>query len=167
MLDDPNSVLRDHIASQHIDSTTTITISTSPPQPLFGGGTDNIAFLLGFPGATSNPNNSGQNAQTLIMNATFWIETVEHTIVLPPFPEPPAEPIELRPEEHTPGAPFPTFIVRPPVPIPRPHPITIRTTQIQYSQTVILNFNGLSWPHVSVATLVPASSVPVTGGWPT
>ena len=25
---------------------------------------------------------------------------------------------------------------------------------LQYSQTVLLNFNGLSWPHVSVATLV-------------
>ena len=28
-------------------------------------------------------------------------------------------------------------------------------TQIQYSQTVILDFAGLSWPHVSVSTLVP------------
>lgn len=27
------------------------------------------------------------------------------------------------------------------------------TVQLQYSQTVILNFNGLSWPHVTVATL--------------
>jgi hypothetical protein len=26
--------------------------------------------------------------------------------------------------------------------------------QLQYSQTVLLNFNGLSWPHVSVATLI-------------
>jgi len=26
--------------------------------------------------------------------------------------------------------------------------------QLQYSQTVLLNFNGLSWPHVSVATLL-------------
>jgi hypothetical protein len=26
--------------------------------------------------------------------------------------------------------------------------------QLQYSQTVILNFNNLSWPHVSVATLI-------------
>ncbi|MEN9868350.1 MAG: hypothetical protein RL748_3940 [Pseudomonadota bacterium] len=26
-------------------------------------------------------------------------------------------------------------------------------TQIQYTQTVFLNFNGLTWPHVSVATL--------------
>ena len=25
--------------------------------------------------------------------------------------------------------------------------------QLQYSQRVLLNFNGLSWPHVSVATL--------------
>jgi hypothetical protein len=25
--------------------------------------------------------------------------------------------------------------------------------QLQYTQTVILDFNGLSWPHVSVATL--------------
>ena len=27
---------------------------------------------------------------------------------------------------------------------------------LQYSQTVLLNFNGVSWPHVSVATLRPA-----------
>lgn len=29
--------------------------------------------------------------------------------------------------------------------------------QLQYSQTVLLNFNGLSWPHISVATLRLAS----------
>jgi hypothetical protein len=29
--------------------------------------------------------------------------------------------------------------------------------QLQYSQTVILNFNGLSWPHVTVANLVLAT----------
>ncbi|HZT93906.1 MAG TPA: heme-binding protein [Gaiellaceae bacterium] len=28
---------------------------------------------------------------------------------------------------------------------------------LQYSQTVLLNFNGLSWPHVSVATLRPTT----------
>jgi hypothetical protein len=167
MLDDPNSVLRDHIAGQTIDSTTTISISTSPQSPLFGGGADNIAFLLGFPGALTNPVGPGQNAQTVVMTATFWIETVEHTIILPPFPKPPVEPLELKPEGLAPGAPAPRFSVLPPVPIPRPHPITIRTTQIQYSQTVMLNFNTLSWPHVSVATLVPAGHIPVTGGWPT
>ena len=26
-------------------------------------------------------------------------------------------------------------------------------TRLQYSQTVLLNFNGLSWPHITVATL--------------
>jgi len=31
----------------------------------------------------------------------------------------------------------------------------ITSTQIQYSQQVFLNFNGLKWPHVSVATLRP------------
>jgi LysM repeat protein len=25
--------------------------------------------------------------------------------------------------------------------------------QLQYTQTVLLNFNGLSWPHITVATL--------------
>jgi hypothetical protein len=25
--------------------------------------------------------------------------------------------------------------------------------QLQYTQTVLLNFNGLSWPHVTVGTL--------------
>jgi hypothetical protein len=29
--------------------------------------------------------------------------------------------------------------------------------QLQYSQTVLLNFNGVSWPHVTVATLVKAA----------
>ena len=49
----------------------------------------------------------------------------------------------------------------PPVPIPHPHPITIRTTQIQ-SQTVILNFNGLSCAGL-VATLVQRAVSPHRG----
>ena len=32
--------------------------------------------------------------------------------------------------------------------------------QLQYSQTVLLNFNGLSWPHVSVATLKRIANPP-------
>jgi hypothetical protein len=32
-----------------------------------------------------------------------------------------------------------------------------KTLQLQYTQRVLLNFNGLSWPHVSVATLTRAS----------
>lgn len=151
MLADPNSVLRDHIAGQHILSTTTITVSTSPAQPLLGGGTDNIGFLV-------------DNADAVSMTATFWIETVEHTILVPPGPP---RPLELHAEGHTPTRPSPTFSVHPPVPLRVPLPITFRTTQIQYSQTVQLIFNNLSWPHVSVATLVPAGPVHVGNpGWP-
>jgi hypothetical protein len=39
--------------------------------------------------------------------------------------------------------------------------VKVATTQIQYSQKVLLDFNGLSWPHVSVASLVPTSPVPI------
>jgi hypothetical protein len=119
MLDNPNSLLKKKIDSQNIQETTTITISTEPrslllgtdpASPLFGGGTNNMAFLSGEEvtpppddDATAHPN---ANAQTLGMRATFWIETLEDN-----------------------------------------------STQIQYSQEVFLNFKGLIWPHVSVATL--------------
>ena len=56
MLNDPNTLLRDHISTQRIVNTTEISISTAPAAPLFGGGTDNIAFLLGDAGALINPN---------------------------------------------------------------------------------------------------------------
>lgn len=160
ILDDPNTILRNHIAGQTITSTTEISISTAPSAPLFGGGTDNIAFLLGDAAALGNPRAAGQNAQSIEMTATFWIETVKHTILVPVF-QPGQEPMLLRPENGVPEELAPTFLVHPPIPIPRPRPITFTTTQIQYSQQVMLNFNGLSWPHVSVATLAPAASVPV------
>lgn len=32
--------------------------------------------------------------------------------------------------------------------------------QLQYTQTVLLNFGGLSWPHVSVATLTRSPQNP-------
>jgi hypothetical protein len=103
MVNDPNSVLTAAIAGQHITKTVVLAVSTSPAAPLLGGGTDNIAFLQGTPAA-------GPNADSALMTAIFWIETVEE---------------------------------------PHRHPYL----QLQYTQTVLLNFNGLSWPHVSVATL--------------
>lgn len=154
MLTDPNTLLRNHIASQNIASTTTISISTSPSVPLFGGGTDNIAFLLGNAAATA------PNAQTLKMTATFWIETVEHVIVVPIF-KPGHPPLAIPAETGSAGQPVPKFLVHPPTEITTPRKITIKSTQIQYSQQVFLNFNGLTWPHVSVATLVPSDAIPV------
>jgi hypothetical protein len=102
LLDDPNKLLRDVVAkqsgpntSQTISSTITISIATNPATPLFGGGADNIAFLLGDPSAltlaheqqqgliSAPPPGPGPNAQALSMQATFWIETVNSKIVVP------------------------------------------------------------------------------------
>jgi hypothetical protein len=153
MLTDPNTLLRNHIASQTITSTTVIVISTDPAAPLFGGGTDNIAFLLGKP-------SDGPNADAVKMQATFWIETVEFTIPVPIF-EPGQPPLIIPAETGAAGQPVPEFLVNPPIAITAPRTITVKAPQIQYSQLVLLNFNGISWPHVSVATLVPASPLPV------
>jgi hypothetical protein len=159
MLTDPNTVLRNHIAAQNITSTTTIVVTTAPASPLFGGGTDNIAFLLGNPGALTNPDPPGPNAQATQMHAVFWIETVQHQIVAPIFT--PGQPRLAIPAPGPAGQRVPVFDVNPPVPIKAPRTITVTSTQIQYSQLVLLNFNGLTWPHASVATLVPSEALPV------
>jgi hypothetical protein len=156
MLTDPNTLLRKHIASQTITSTTIISISTAPAAPLIGGGTDNIAFLLGSNTATP----PGPNAQALRMGATFWIETVEFAIEVPIF-EPGQPPLIIPATTGAAGQPAPEFLVNPPIPITAPRSITVKATQIQYSQQVFLNFNTLTWPHVSVATLVPSSPISI------
>jgi len=164
VLDNPNSVLQDHINQQTIIETTTISISTQPASPpvvpgapTFGGGTDNIAFLLGD---GTQPIAAKPNAQALQMTATFWIETVEYTIEVPIF-KPGQPPLMLKPTTRLAGQHVPTFSVTPPTEITAPREIKVRSTQIQYSQTVMLNFNALTWPHVSVATLVPAWPITV------
>jgi hypothetical protein len=154
ILDDPATLLRNHIASQKITSTTAISISTSPDAPLFGGGTDNIAFLLGNTGATA------PNANAVNMTAIFWIETVEHEIEVPIF-KPGQTPVTIPAETGEAGQPVPKFVLNLPIEISAPRRIKVTSTQIQYSQQVFLNFNQLTWPHVSVATLVPSEPIPV------
>jgi hypothetical protein len=104
IIDDPNRLLAAAATGKNITATTVLNVSTSPIHPpMPGGGTNNIAFLVGGSG--------GPNAQAAAVSATFWIETIVAG-------------------DGT------------------------QTLQLQYSQRVLLNFNGLSWPHVSVATLV-------------
>lgn len=163
LLDDPNSLLRNHIAQQKITATTAIVVATDPPPwpAMFGGGTGNIAFLDGTPAAAAAPNTANsQNAQALRMSSTFWIETVEHTVTLPIW-KPGDQPITVALEDKALRRAGPTLVLIPPFPISKPRDITFTTTQIQYSQLVILNFNTLSWPHVSVATLAPAEPITV------
>jgi hypothetical protein len=158
MLDDPNSLLRDHISKQKIVSTTTIIISTGGPPPSqllpFGGGVDNIAFLLGQAAATA------PNAQALKMFAIFWIETVEEVIQVPEY-KVGRPPFKIKAKASVQGQRVPTFSVTPPFDLDKPREIAVTFTQIQYTQTVFLNFATLTWPHVSVNTLVPADDIVV------
>ena len=158
MLDDPNSVLRAHISKQKILTTTTIFISTNPEAPLFGGGTDNIAFLLGQP-QVPPPN---PNANAVQMTAVFWIEIVEETLHIPFF-RAGSPPLFLKAPASVPGQRVAQFSVTSGSDIEFPgRDITVTFTQIQYSQNVTLNFKGLSWPHVSVNTLVPADPIEIS-----
>jgi hypothetical protein len=153
MLDDPNTVLRNHIVGQNITSTTVIAVSTNPNAPLFGGGTDNIAFLLAD-AAGANP-----NADATQMSAIFWIETVEHELHIPLYT--PGQPplIVAGTPSSVPGQMVPKFSIHPPFAVTAPRTIRFTSTQIQYTQLVMLKFKGLNWPHVSVATLVPADPI--------
>jgi len=156
MLDDPNSLLRLHISTQKIIDTTAIIISTGPPPPQllpFGGGVDNIAFLMGQ-AATNAP-----NAQALQMFAIFWIETVEENIIVPALQA--GHQFAVKAKPSIPGQRVPTFSGTAPFDSDKPRKLTVRFTQIQYTQTVMLNFAGLTWPHVSVNTLVPQGDIVV------
>jgi hypothetical protein len=114
VVNDPTRLLQQAIQGQSIEKMVVLQIATvtsldfkanSVPIPNGGGGIENIAFLE-------------TNADTALVFATFWIETIKH------------------PAHH--------FM------------------QLQYVQTVLLNFPLLSqgkppvpfsWPHVSIATL--------------
>lgn len=153
ILKDPNLILKNRADAQNITSTTVIVISTNPADPLFGGGTDNIAFLLGDKTAT-NP-----NANAVQMTAIFWIETVSEQITVPACR--PGQPVIAQGNAGA-GNPVASFAVNPETEITADTQIDVTYTQIQYTQTVFLNFNGLTWPHVSVATLVPNDPIPIT-----
>lgn len=158
ILTDPNTVLRNANKGKTITSFSVFTVSTMPQAPEFGGGTANIAFLEGTGAtATSQPN---ANANAVQMFATFWIENVQHKILIPVW-KPGQAPLKIKPDTTHPGAHVPTFSVTPPQEITVPKTIIVNSTQIQYSQTVNLNCATLTWPHVSVATLIPTHPVEV------
>jgi hypothetical protein len=179
ILDDPNTVLRNHLAGQNVDSFVALVITTdaadaihtppipptpsAPTPPGFGGGSGEIAFLLGD---NNNPPRN-PNATAFKMTAIFWIETILETIVVPPW-RPGHRPLVIQGKARPGGLPTPVFSVKPPKEITAPTMITVPFTQIQYTQTVFLNFNGLTWPHVSVATLLPADRIEVPSSvvWP-
>ena len=157
ILDNPNIVLGNSIKGQNITKTIVFTVSTKPTAPLLAGGTANIDFLQGSTvGAQSGP-----NASAVEMLATFWIEDVQASLKVPAWKHG-DKPLYLKVPPAAPGAQHgPTFTVKPPHDIQAPITISVTYTQIQYMQTVFLNFAGLTWPHVSCATLVPTARLPV------
>jgi hypothetical protein len=152
ILDNPNLILKNRADAQNITSTTVNVISTNPAAPLFGGGTDNIAFLLG------DFNAAAPNADAVQMSAIFWIETVTEQITVPAYTA--DQPVIVQGATSA-GNPVVSFSVTSNTPTSEDTTIDVSYTQIQYTQTVLLNFNRLTWPHVSVATLVPNEPVPV------
>jgi len=153
VLDNPNLILKNRADAQNITSTTVITITTDPDDPLFGGGTDNIAFLLGDKTATE------PNANAIQMTAVFRIETVSEQLTVPACG--PGRTVVVEGSASA-GGPVASFAVSPTTEIAEGTQVEVTYTQIQYTQTVFLNFNGLTWPHVSLATLVPNDPIPVT-----
>lgn len=174
ILDDPNTILRNQIAHQAISRTIVIEISTRPVSPLpdgplpagnnpsapgIGGGASNIAFLLGQ--ANPPPGGPSSNANAFQMDAVFWIETVVYDVNVPRIPSG-TPPVILEPEQKGMVPLVPSFVAEIPFLGGKAFAggvVKVETTQIQYSQKVILDFAGLSWPHVSVASLVPAAPV--------
>ena len=153
ILDNPNLIIKNRADAQNITSTTVIVISTNPDDPLFGGGTDNIAFLLGDKTATA------PNADATQMTAIFWIESVSEQITVPAYSS--DQPVIVQSNASA-GNPVASFAVSSATEITADTQIDVTYTQIQYTQKVFLNFNGLTWPHVSVATLVPSDPIPIT-----
>jgi hypothetical protein len=176
MLDNPNVVLQNEIASQNIQSFVTLIVTTDsagtqptpPPNPTnppappvptapgFAGGPAEIAFLTG----DNHTPPQTPNAHAFKMKAIFWIETVLETIVVPVC-QANGLPITLQAAPRPGSSLRPTFTLTPPKDITAPKQIVVPFIQIQYSQTVFLNFNTLTWPHVSVATLIPADPIVV------
>ena len=165
IIKDPHNVLRNAIYGQDITETVSFEVSTGPPTAeINGGGTANISFLDGQEPIGANqippPN---PNANVDFMKSIFWIEKVNYQVHVKASNV--QSTLELSPDmSKSPTAPTPVFWVRtPPGGVREDTTITVPGIQIQYSQTVNLNFgpgggkNILTWPHVSVATLVPTT----------
>ncbi|KAF5012817.1 hypothetical protein FDECE_1106 [Fusarium decemcellulare] len=157
ILNNPAQILNDINSQLNIIETSTFAVTTLSTSTEPGGGTANIAFLVGQNAAL------GPNADAVEMDSTFWVETVKAEITIESYK--PGKPLLLQPNfkpvEGKVAPPLPTFSVTPPGPVTSPKTITVTYTQIQYAQNVLLNFHGLSWPHLSLATLVPTAPIVV------
>jgi hypothetical protein len=126
----PNTALQNAVAGQTIDEMVVINIATAPTITVHG---------TVPPTVITTPNGGGGSENIAFLSSTT------------PTPPPPPNPL---PNANVPQV-FATFWIE-----TVKHPSGVGTfLQLQYSQTVHLFFNGLFWPHVSVATLIRSSIV--------
>ena len=156
--------MRNAIADQNIESFAKVELTTksAPGSKIVGGGTSNIGFLQGTDDVEQAGKGFGKsavgNAHAATMKVTYWIETLSRTISI----EPKTSQDQVFPTKASAaGVLGPTFVVS----ADESTKLSARTdkkvtwTQIQYSQNFSLNFNGLTWPHISVATLGDTSTI--------
>ncbi|HXN37025.1 MAG TPA: heme-binding protein [Solirubrobacteraceae bacterium] len=126
-IENPNKVLSDAIAGQDILGTITIELNTEEVEDSIG----NIPFL-GTP-REQDAAEPANNAFVQSARATFWLEWVR--IPNGKDTRPSARNVPDPVHEIEPYFDKPTYL------------------QLQYSQSVILVFNNVLWPHITVATL--------------
>jgi hypothetical protein len=183
----PNNLLKQINDKKKIIDHVTFTVDTRPTLALWGGGTSNIAHLAekevqnGNITTTHIASVAGQslaNANAVRVVCQYWISTVEDVITIPVYDKATLPRINSRADlkdkptnivwkvvspAETPGVKKPTFQIMLDK-VTTEFKAKVRYTQIQYAQNVTLDFGLLSWPHLSVATLVPADPIPILNG---
>lgn len=169
ILNDPNLILRNANKGKHIVSNAYFAVSTKADPGSFGGGTASIGFLVGSDNdanAADSPPDRKAIANPTKVTAHYWISQVEDFITLHPEHSQSSqrstnsgnlghgEQNLVSMEALGPRDAVPTFIVD--MKVPKERRVKVRYNQIQYSQSVDLDFAGITWPHVTVGTLVPS-----------
>jgi hypothetical protein len=162
MLKNPNLFLKTMNAKKNIVDHWKITVQTKHPD-LAGGGVANIAFLVD--GTKPTTGGVRGNANAVNMKCTYWVSTVKHQVTIKPGDYTTKDPVFF-PDDDTEGVPSPRFQLQLKRKTTEEKKIEVLSTQIQYSQNVTLDFGPLSWPHISVATLVPALPILIPANSP-
>jgi hypothetical protein len=136
-INDPNQVLRDALAGQDILGTITINLATENVKQSIA----QIPFL-GNPADPQDVANT-DNAFVYSATSTFWIEWVKAP--------------GHYPYDHYPLSGVGWGDAQSALRDIEPYLGEATYLQLQYSQTVILIFNQVFWPHVTVATLALAN----------
>ncbi|RBQ74141.1 hypothetical protein FVER14953_08317 [Fusarium verticillioides] len=160
IIDDPNTILRQANEGKDIVENTMFIVSTNAPPGAFGGGTSNIGFNIGSDegkkAEASREKKSG-NANAVDVTAQYWVSKIRTEVELDPSM---SVGQTVSPASQGPRDAVPEFFIDEHVEIPSSKKVVIVAyDQIQYSQMVMLDFNGLKWPHVTVATLAPIVSL--------